>query len=43
MLGDLQALKLQQQLLEDRNRVTNTLIEIVASLRKTKARSEFIY
>ena len=43
MLADLQALKLQQQLLQDRNDVNKTLIEIVSTLRKTKARSKFIF
>jgi len=43
MLSDLQALKLQQQLLKDRNDVNKTLIEIVSTLRKTKARSKFIF
>jgi FMN phosphatase YigB (HAD superfamily) len=42
-MEDFDSLCLQEKLLRDRINITSTLISIVASLRKTKSRSKFIY
>lgn len=42
-MNDFDAVCLQEKLLRERINITNTLVSIVANLRKTKSRSRFIY
>ena len=42
-MNDFDAVCLQDKLLRERINITNTLVSIVANLRKTKSRSKFNY